>query len=331
MLTLGHRGSFLGFTYKNTHSSTLGITRIINSRCTDNLIPVTKDTTSMVNNGTGMRYFGTSYTKRELSVSFAFVGLSKTQFKQLEAFFTPSAKQISDLIFDEEPYKVYSAKITGSAILKYLAFEKEEEYYNGDGNITFTCYLPYARSRYPWQEDYVLANIPEWQSDDNFYYTQIAPAENLQSYNPSQYINYSDWIAASRIPSNREYGTFNSQTNTLPLFNAGDVPMPVQWRFSLPIHTTKNFSIQISGSQLLNLTGVTRLNGVSPAGAGADEYIVVDMGNHTIEGYDHFLKPTGRLYNRFISQGDFFNLPLGASTVILSEEPVEFKFYYLYL
>jgi hypothetical protein len=54
---------------------------------------------------------------------------------------------IHDLILDEAPYKVYSAKITGKPALKYLCFESNgQRYYNGDGSLTFTCYYPYSHT-----------------------------------------------------------------------------------------------------------------------------------------------------------------------------------------
>lgn len=54
---------------------------------------------------------------------------------------------MSDLIFDEEPYKVYTAKITGNSSLKSIPFEeKGERIYNGEGTLEFTCYWPYAHT-----------------------------------------------------------------------------------------------------------------------------------------------------------------------------------------
>lgn len=170
MATKGHRGSWLGFTYNGIHSSTLGITRTISGRFNKNLIPTTKDTTANIEGVDGMVYWGTKYTKRDIAVPFAFQGMSEAQLLALRYF--SQARAIHDLIFDESPYKVYSAKITGQAITKYLAFEDgAKRYYNGEGSLTFTCYFPYARSRYAWQEDYTAENIPEWQGDDEVYAT----------------------------------------------------------------------------------------------------------------------------------------------------------------
>lgn len=127
-----------------------------------NLIPTIKDTTGNIEGIDGVTYFGTKYTKRDIPVSFAFEGLTKEQVSLMQMKF--SGKEIHSLIFDEHPYKIYSAKVTGQAITKHLAFVRDNtDYFNGEGSITFTCYFPFARSRFSWQEDYNLDNIPEWR------------------------------------------------------------------------------------------------------------------------------------------------------------------------
>ena len=69
---------------------------------------------------------------------------------------------------------------------------------------------------------------------------------------------------------------------------------------------------------------------ISPTGAGADYYINIDMPRATIQGYDRDLRPTGRLYNRYITSGNFFGIPVGAHIIEVAE-PVDLKFNYLYL
>jgi phage-related protein len=51
-------------------------------------------------------------------------------------------KKIHDLIFDETPYKIYSAKVTGTATIKHLAFSEGStgRVYKGEGSIQFTCF-----------------------------------------------------------------------------------------------------------------------------------------------------------------------------------------------
>lgn len=372
----GHRGSFLGFTYNNIHSSTLGITRISSSaRYNDTLIPTLKDVTTDIVGVSGVVYFGTTYVKRALSVSFAFDGLTEEQISRIKILWHD--RQIHDLIFDEQPYKVYSAKITGTTSIKHLQFvDNGVEHFRGEGNIAFTCYFPFARSRYAWQEDYNLENIPEWRTDEEFdgiidlseggniqydfdtapevsseivgndfvwvepqslLGTMVVDADDattnsqliMYHYSNSPYINYNDWIESSSIPSHSQYGVYNSSTQSIVLYNAGDVIMPSQWYYRVT-DTPKNITFICDGITKLTLTNVQQSHAPSPTGAGADYYIVIDMPRATIQGYDQYDRPTGRLYNECITQGGFFGIPLGAHTIQVAK-PMDIKFNYLYL
>ena len=75
---------------------------------------------------------------------------------------------IHDLIFDELPYKVYSAKITGQCTIKEMPGEEDSKnVYSGDGSFIFTCYYPYARSRYNFFQEYNANNLHEWSEQPN--------------------------------------------------------------------------------------------------------------------------------------------------------------------
>jgi hypothetical protein len=56
------------------------------------------------------------------------------------------------LVFDERPYKIYRAKVTGSATMKHIPFAEGEtnRLYKGEGTIQFTCYDPFARCDKKW-------------------------------------------------------------------------------------------------------------------------------------------------------------------------------------
>jgi phage-related protein len=58
-----------------------------------------------------------------------------------------SGKDVGDLWFEEEPYKVYSAKVTGQPSIKVIPFDgTSEREYRGEGSIQFTAYWPYAHT-----------------------------------------------------------------------------------------------------------------------------------------------------------------------------------------
>lgn len=155
------RGDYMGFTFNNVHSSSLGIVRTSDgSRFNENLLPTIQDKTVQVPGGDGTYYFGSYYTQRQFSVPFAFDNLTEEQIGEIKRVF--GDKQIHELIFDERPYKVYSAKVTGTATIKYIPFAEgsTNRLYKGEGTIQFTCYFPFARCRFKTKEEY--NDIPEY-------------------------------------------------------------------------------------------------------------------------------------------------------------------------
>ena len=183
------KGDYMGFTYNGVHSSVLGIVRTSDgSRFNENLLPTIQDKTVQVPGGDGTYYFGSYYTQRQFSVSFAFDSLTEEQVARLKSHF--GDKQIHDLIFDETPYKVYGAKVTGTATLKYIPFGEGTtgRTYKGEGTIQFTCYWPFARCRYKTK---------------NKYY-EISEYNGLTDTEKESRIN--EWWAASRIGNGGNFG-----------------------------------------------------------------------------------------------------------------------------
>lgn len=372
----GIRGDFTGFTYNGVHSSMVGLTHVSSSnRYSDNLLPTFKDRVVDNASGNGKYFFGTDYTQRELSVSVAFDGVEEHQQQVMRMKWADG--EIHDLIFDEEPYKIYSAKLTNNSTLKHLCFDGEtsERLYKGEGTLNFICLFPYARSRYEYQEDYVASLVPEWGKDitelaraagltedarlirATIYYDAIDdestslnatmtsdtlpdwPVVDLVAQEASialdetdnagfeygiedsYYNNLVDWAVSSGIPSGIDYGRFDSTSGTYKIYNAGDVEVPFQIWFIAA--STSAFSISIDGIGNLSAAGLKPMEG--------DYYFVFDAGAHTIEGYDSAGKQTGHLYNYCITDGDFFMLPLGESTIKINEAtPHDIKFHYWY-
>lgn len=138
---------FIGFTYGGKHSiDDFGIYRTSDgSRYNDNLIPPLTDKTADVPGGDGQYYFNSHYKPRQFSISIAFDSLTEVQYQQVRKWL--NGKEIKELIFDEHPYKVYSAKVIGTPQLKTICFDKSgERIYKGEGTIQFTCYYPFAHT-----------------------------------------------------------------------------------------------------------------------------------------------------------------------------------------
>ena len=211
---LEFKGDYMGFTYNNTHSSDLGIVRTSNgSRFNENLLPTIQDKTVQVPGGDGMYYFGSYYTQKQFSVPFAFDGLTEEQIAEIRRVF--GDKQIHDLIFDETPYKAYSAKVTGTATIKYIAFAEgaTNRLYKGEGTIQFTCYNPFARCRFKTLEEC------------------------------QEYDNWEEWILASRIAIYDE----ENETYVLKDGNFGDVAVPFKVTIS---SSDENKVIDIDGKEI---------------------------------------------------------------------------------
>lgn len=177
----GIRGDFTGFTYNGIHSSALGLTRVSSSnRYSDNLAPTFREHIVDVSSGDGKHHYGTDYPKRDISISVAFDGLDERQQQVIKTKWADG--EIHELIFDEIPYKVYSAKLENNSVIKHICFsENNQRVYKGEGTIKFVCYFPYAISRFEYQEDYVAVNIPEWTEgeDELEYLAGLAPDSGL--------------------------------------------------------------------------------------------------------------------------------------------------------
>lgn len=138
---------FIGFTYNGKHSyDDFGIYRTSDgSRYNDNLVPSMTDKTVDVPGGDGQYYFYTTHKNRQFNISIAFDNLPEVKYREMRQWL--DGKAIHDLIFDEAPYKVYSAKVTGTPQLKTICFDEEgQRIYKGEGTIQFTCYYPYAHT-----------------------------------------------------------------------------------------------------------------------------------------------------------------------------------------
>ena len=265
---------YIGFTFNGVHSSELGIKRTSEgSRFNENLLPTIQDKAVQVPGGDGMYHFGSYYTQRQFNISYAFDALTEEQLARIKNVF--GDKKIHELIFDETPYKVYQAKVTGSASIKHIPFEEGEtnRLYKGEGSIQFTAYNPYARSAFKYLNQYDSKNIQEWKDAANLLDTQgffdglIGNKINL--YNPG--VKETDFIL-----------TFTFKNGVIP---AG--------------------GINIGANSQLIFNQITSQN--------EDEQIKINTKLNLIEGYKNG-KKSGKIYNRHIIGGTFFKIPPSTST-----------------
>ena len=279
---------FIGFTFGERHSSAFGIVRVSDgSRYNDDLLPTIKDNTIQIPGGDGTYYFGSNYTQKQFNISYAFDNLSESQLRELKNWL--GDKKLRDLIFDEAPYKIYKAKVTGSSTFKHLCFIQDgQRIYKGEGNIQFTCYSPFARSRFKYLKDY----------DETF-------------------LNKKEWAASSGMLD--EQGNYDKiyASNKIQLYNPGDL----ETDFLLEIGFQNNeiaegsFVLYNNSSRKIVTETMVKQND-------RDVAIRFNSKNNLIEGIDEDGRITGSLYNQFIKEGDFFKIPLGEDIMTITGYPL---------
>lgn len=136
---------FIGFTFGETHFYKIHVLHVSDgSRYNDNLAPTMQDKTVQVPGGHGTYYFGSYYTQRTFSVQVAYDKLTEEDIRTLRQM---TNWGVQKLIFDEQPYKTYMAKLSGTPQLKYICFDENgSRIYKGEGTINFVSYYPYASS-----------------------------------------------------------------------------------------------------------------------------------------------------------------------------------------
>ena len=299
-MAIALKGDFIGFSFNEHRSESLGIVRVSDgSRYNEDLVPTTQDKTVQVPGGDGFYYFGSDYTQRQFSINIAFDELTEKQFRELQQVF--GTKELGKLVFDERPYKYYMVK-SGKPQLKYICFGKEgERIYKGEGTLTFTAYYPFAKSIFKFLNEYGNKNKDEWKE-----------ASGMKA----------------------EKGTYDivSNNGSISVYNAGDLETDFILKFDLPVDNTSISDIKITLSKenvgkveaFLDLKGFSKKN--------TDTGFQINTKTNLIEGFNAE-GLTGTLYNENIIQGDFFKIPPreeGYRISVTGATPIEIVYDYIY-
>ena len=275
---------YIGFTFNGIHSSQLGIVRTSEgSRFNENLLPAIQDKTVQVPGGDGAYYLGSYFTQRQFNISYAFDSLTEQQLAKIKQVF--GDKKIHELIFDEIPYKIYKAKVTGTASIKHIPFAegKTERIYKGEGSIQFTAFEPFAKSTKKYADEYEQQNFKEWKEAAKLLETQgefdRLIGNSIKLYNPGD--RESDFII-----------TFNfGESNFIP-------------QGAIAITTNDGEIYQLNFRQMMC--------------QGKDDQIKINSKLNLIEGYFNGQK-SGNLYNKYITSGQFFKIPMSTEV----EKPIK--------
>ena len=320
-MAIALKGDFIGFSFNEHRSESLGIVRVSDgSRYNEDLVPTTQDKTVQVPGGDGFYYFGSDYTQRQFSINIAFDELTEKQFRELQQVF--GTKELGKLVFDERPYKYYMVK-SSKPQLKYICFGKDgERIYKGEGTLTFTAYYPFAKSVFKFlekeieketgKEVYVLrktySNIEEWAEASGMKAQDMKAQGKLDT-----------------IPKNEDNEPIPGD---ILVYNAGDL----ETDFILKFNGAPGGAVNIELSQqnvgnkkaLLNLKKFGLKN--------TDTGFQINTKTNLIEGFNAE-GLTGTLYNENIIQGDFFKIPPreeGYQISVTGATPIEIVYDYIY-
>ena len=157
---------FLGFRFGNIHTDSLHLTVVSSgSRYDKNLLPNPTDYKADVPGGNGQFYFGQLYKEREFTINTAFDNIDEPTLRRISQVFSTDKPQ--DLVFDENPYKTYRAKLKSKPDMKYICFKDHktgERIYKGEATFNFICYHPlaYGFNKYVVQAaDYYKCEVPQ--------------------------------------------------------------------------------------------------------------------------------------------------------------------------
>ena len=284
----GLKGDFMGFTFNNIHSSTLGITRISGGdRYEEDLLPTFQDKVVDGPGADATYYFGSLFKQKIINIQIGFDDLSEKQIRKIRQIF--GTQEIHELWFDETPYKAYSVKVASPPKLRFLCFNKVinstiQRVYKGEGTISFIAYTPFAYSRFKYLENYIPA-----------------------------FSNSLEWLSSSGITSKLGIDEIiynDDETRMINLWNGGDL----ETDFNLCIYfenltTISSGSIGIDGRTGLTIKKITKKDD--------DEGIQINSKLKLIQGFkteNGQVKVTKNIYNEYINSGDFFKIPLKNST-----------------
>ena len=290
-------GDFIGFTFNGVHSSDMGIIRTSDgSRFNENLLPASTDKTVQIPGGDGTYYFGSNYTQRQIPISVATDELTETQFRQLKQWL--GDKQIHPLVFDEAPYKTYMVKTSSAPTLKFICFDNITK--NNNEMVVNRVYKGEGSLQF-------IAYFPFARCTKKY----------LSKYTDS---NKEEWADASGLLTTQ--GDYDGTGAEINLYNPGDVETDF---FAYYARTSLKWLTKIYiDSNILNFDFSNNDNVI-------DTYIRINSKANLIEGCDENFKPTGTLYNKFITSGDFFKIPTGESQLLsVGANCVKIEYDYLY-
>lgn len=335
-------GDFTGFTFNGYHTKDLGITRVSNGdRYEEDMIPEFEDLTIDIPGNDGSYYFGSFFKEKTFSISCAFDHLTEPNFRLLRRLF--GNRNISTLIFDEAPYKMYKVRLDSPPKINYICFDErkrtlgEEQdgirFINTEvpsdavistavvgqaiaGTSSGTTIEREREKIIPYVYSDEFERIYKGELDITFkaYYPfAVAPYKDLDSY--ENYDNIEEWNDTANLKTAEELADFDVYKveeghKFIQVYNPGDLPSSFQ--LYIPFESTSiqpiNFGLAGVSRAQMGLNEITRFDDDTEATG-----IFINTKNHLIEGVKKIetgYVTTGFIYNQFIRNGSFFKIPI---------------------
>ena len=251
--------------------------------------------------------------------------MTEKQFRTLRRVM--SSKYIIPLVFDERPYKEYLVKPTGTPQLNFICFdEKDARVYKGEGTLEFTAYYPFARNRHI--KGHGLKYLNEFKTNGEY---SLPEWSGFMS-------NRDEWSESSgMLMEQGEYDKtvkFNTKAPKygIRLYNAGDLETDFKLFIALNegVFPVKTLCLQddpkaigpIKRGKVMNFQESAANRTITNKEEKDDnKFICIDVKSNLLLGYKgeedsakvlQPTEPTGKIYNKFIANGDFFTIPTSA-------------------
>lgn len=311
---MAYYGDFIGFQFGEHHfpdkENGFMLYRVSDgSRYTDPSVAQFQDTSTKIPGGDGTYYWDSFYTQRAITVQCAFDSLTEAQIRKIRQIFNGKAEDW--LIFDETPFKKYRVKMQSPPQIKYLAFnegEGKERIYKGEVTLNFISYTPYAIDNFKTTN--VVVDIGQDSSEitpiGRYYWYQDGGL-NFSKYAASK----SEWLPS--VPLLEEPLT-QSQPGWYWVYNPGDIPTDCKIRVNVAdaIAAGTDFRIVIRiPNENQSSTPITKMRfGQITRIDDGDYFLEIDSSTNLIYGTSVNYEKTGSLYNKFLTSGDFFKIPV---------------------
>lgn len=314
---------YAGFTFAGIHSSQFGLYSVSSGdRYSRYLSPTIKNLTAENTGGNGTYFFGSQYTQQTFSFSMAFDSVTESELREIKQWLSSG---VNYLILDETPYIEYYVKVSAATQINFLVFDDYalddsstiddlygpstpsefiQRLYKGEMSISFIAYEPFGYSVNKW-----LDNYSETSEDIKL-----------------KVSNKKEWAAASGLLANNlkdgtaYYDVWNGSTGVMGLYNGGD--RECDYVLNIEIGNAAH-DIEIK----IDEDSSKRFKLSIPAGSTTDARDLI------VDTKKRLVTLNGIVANNNLTEGDFFKIPLGESTLRLTtglnNVTIDYKYCYI--